>query len=144
MSIYDAAMRYRAEGVPLLVIGGAEYGSGLVAGLGGQGGACLLGVAGGPGQELRAHPPLQPDRDGGAPLAVPATGRTRSRSGLTGHELYDVRGLAPGAEEVEVGANAPDGATRTFGARVRIDTPKEWDYYLHGGILHYVLRELAA
>ena len=142
MSIYDAAMRYRAEGVPLLVIGGAEYGSGSSRDWAAKG-VRLLGVR---AVLVRSFERIHRSNligMGVLPLQF-RDGEDAESLGLTGHELYDVRGLAPGAEEVEVGANAPDGATRTFGARVRIDTPKEWDYYLHGGILHYVLRELAA
>jgi aconitate hydratase len=63
--------------------------------------------------------------------------------GLDGSQIYSIEGLAPGVREVSVVVQA-DGATRAFTARVRIDTPKEWEYYAHGGILPYVLRQLAA
>ena len=77
-TIYDAAQRYRAEGVPLVVLAGKEYGSGLLARLGGQGhGAARR--ARGDRRVLRAHPPLQPDRHGRPAAAVPATARPRSR-----------------------------------------------------------------
>ncbi len=71
-------------------------------------------------------------------------GDDRKSLGLTGKETYDIRDLSPGAKTVTVIAKAPGGAEKTFQARVRIDTPKEWDYYQHGGILHYVIRQLAA
>jgi aconitate hydratase len=65
--------------------------------------------------------------------------------GLTGRELFDITGLSRGdASEVTVTVTPPDGKPRQFTARVRIDTPKEREYYRHGGILQYVLRQLAA
>jgi aconitate hydratase len=63
---------------------------------------------------------------------------------LTGKETYDIRGQSdPEAKTVEVTATAGDGSSKTFTALIRIDTPKERDYFEHGGILHYVLRQLA-
>ncbi len=65
--------------------------------------------------------------------------------GLTGKEVYDIAGLADSAEgTVDVTATPPDGEPIRFRARVRIDTPKERDYYEHGGILHYMLRQLVS
>jgi aconitate hydratase len=65
--------------------------------------------------------------------------------GLTGKEVFSIEGLGrERVAEVEVTASADDGSTRRFKARVRIDTPKEQEYFIHGGILHYVLRQLAA
>jgi len=63
---------------------------------------------------------------------------------LSGRETYDIQGLAPGAQEVTVVATPAQGKPVRFQARVRIDTPKEWEYYRNGGILPYVLRQLAA
>ncbi|HEB55886.1 MAG TPA: hypothetical protein ENI98_06190, partial [Gammaproteobacteria bacterium] len=64
--------------------------------------------------------------------------------GLTGREVIDINGLGDGtAKEVSVTATDDAGAVKTFQARVRIDTPQEMEYYRHGGILHYVLRQLA-
>ena len=63
---------------------------------------------------------------------------------IGGSGLYDIEGLEVGAEEVTIRVTANDGARRTFVARVRIDTPKEWDYYVHDGILHFVLRQLVS
>jgi aconitate hydratase len=72
-------------------------------------------------------------------------GDSASSLGLTGYEVYDIQGLEGGAaKEVEVRATDADGAEKSFSARVRIDTPNEIDYYRNGGILHYVLRRLAA
>jgi aconitate hydratase A / 2-methylisocitrate dehydratase len=65
--------------------------------------------------------------------------------GLTGSESFDILGLPEGAPtEVTVVATSEDGSKQEFQVRVRIDTPKEWDYYNNGGILHYVLRQLAS
>jgi aconitate hydratase len=61
---------------------------------------------------------------------------------LTGFERYDLGDLTPGASEIEVHATSTDGTVKTFSVIVRIDTPKEWDYYQHGGILQYVIRQL--
>jgi aconitate hydratase len=74
------------------------------------------------------------------------TGQNAQSLGLTGREVFDIGGLASGdAKEVEVTATPADGGKPiTFKVRVRIDTPKEREYYRHGGILQYVLRQLAA
>ena len=144
MSIYDAGMRYRTEGTPLLVLAGKEYGSGSSRDWAAKG-TMLLGVRAVIAQSYeRIHRsnlvfmgvlPLQfKDGEGSAEL------------GLTGQESFDVTGisdeLAPRAE-LRVRATASDGATTTFLTTVRIDTPEELRYYQHGGILPYVLRTLA-
>ncbi len=77
------------------------------------------------------------------PLEFPA-GASRKSLGLDGSERYIVEGLEVGAERVRVVVTGEGGDERMFEAVVRIDTPKEWEYYRHGGILHYVLRQLAA
>ena len=141
MSIYDAAMRYRSEGVPLLVLGGSEYGSGSSRDWAAKG-VRLLGVRAVLVESFERIHRSNLVGMGVLPLQF-RTGEDADSLGLTGREVYDIRGLRAGAEEVEVSASAPNAAPRTFRARVRIDTPKEWDYYAHGGILHYVLRELA-
>jgi aconitate hydratase len=72
-------------------------------------------------------------------------GESPESLGLTGQESFQIGGLSNGlTERVPVTATAADGTTITFDARVRIDTPQEFEYYNHGGILHYVLRQLAA
>ena len=141
MSIYDAAMRYRDEGVPLIVIGGSEYGSGSSRDWAAKG-VRLLGVRAVLVKSFeRIH---RSNLVGMGVLPMQFRDDEDADSlGLTGHEVYDIHGLRPGAEEVEVSAAAPGAEPRVFRARVRIDTPMEWDYYTHGGILHYVLRELA-
>ena len=94
--------------------------------------------------ELRAHPPLEPHRHGRAAAAVQG-GRECAESGIERTESFDIVGLERGAAKVvKVLARADGGKQRQFEVRLRIDTPKELDYYQHGGILHYVLRQLAA
>ena len=72
------------------------------------------------------------------------TGEDAESLGLDGSNSYDIEGLQAGAKEVTIVAKGDDGSEKRFQATVRIDTPKEWDYYQNGGILHYVIRQLAA
>jgi len=140
MSIYDAAMHYRKQGHGAMVIAGKEYGTGSSRDWAGKGPA-LLGV-----QAVIAESYERIHRSnlvgmGVLPLQF-SEGDTAASLGLTGHELFDVTGVVRGASEVKVIATVEDGATTVFNAVLRIDTPKEWDYYQHGGILHFVLRQL--
>jgi len=147
LSIYDASVQYQAEGVPLLVLAGKEYGSGSSRDWAAKG-PRLLGVRAVIAQSYeRIHRsnlvgmgilPLQflPDQD-------PAT------LGLTGKETFDLSGLAdvlsegfPRGKELTVRGTRPDGSRLEFRTTVRIDTPQELVYYRHGGILEYVLRQL--
>ncbi len=143
-TIFDAAMRYADEGVPLLVIAGKEYGSGSSRDWAAKGTA-LLGVEAVLAESYeRIHRSNLIDL-GVLPLQF-QPGQTRESLGLTGEETYTIRGLA-GTEveglprEVTVTADGGAGTIR-FTARVRIDTPTEADYYRHGGILPYALRTL--
>jgi aconitate hydratase len=145
MTIYDAAMKYKAEGVPLIVFAGAEYGTGSSRDWAAKG-TMLLGV--------RAVLAVSFERIhrsnlvgmGVLPLELPR-GETRESLGLTGEELFDFPDLgdemAPGAA-VQVVATSRDGSTKQFACRSRIDTPVEMDYYRNGGILQTVLRKLLA
>jgi aconitate hydratase A / 2-methylisocitrate dehydratase len=143
MSIYDAAQRYAAEGVPLLVIAGKEYGSGSSRDWAAKGTA-LLGVRAVLAASFERIHRSNLIGMGVLPLQF-ADGQDAATLGLTGEETYSVGGLA-GADEVPrtvtVTAAGPCG-TRDFPATVRIDTPAEAAYYRHGGILPYVLRHLA-
>ena len=141
MSIFDAAMRYIEEGVPLVVLAGKEYGSGSSRDWAAKG-PRLLGVRAVIARELRAHPPLEPRRAWASlPLQFP-DGEGVEPLGLDGHETFDVADVAEGARTTTVTAHTDDGAQVQFEATVRIDTPQEWLYYRHGGILQYVLRQL--
>jgi aconitate hydratase len=143
LSIYDAAMRYQAEGVPAIVLAGKEYGSGSSRDWAAKG-PRLLGV-----QAVIAESYERIHRSnlvGMGILPLEFTDGANAQSlGLTGTETFDILGLNNGeAKTVEVQATAPDGKITTFTAKVRIDTPNEVDYYRNGGILPYVLRRLAA
>jgi aconitate hydratase len=143
MSIYDASVKYQAEGVPLVVLGGKEYGSGSSRDWAAKG-TNLLGV--------RAVIAVSFERIhrsnlvgmGVLPLQFPE-GETADSLGLTGEEEFTITGLAEslnaGELPHELQVRAGD---KEFTARVRIDTPKEAEYFRHGGILRYVLRQLAA
>jgi len=142
MFIYDAAMRYQADRVPTLVIGGAAYGGGSSRDWAAKG-PLLLGVKAVLVQSFeRIH---RSNLIGMGVLPLQFTGGdTAERLGLTGHEIFDIEGVAMGVDEVDVTATNDDGKSINFTAGVCIDTPKEWEYYKHGGILQYVIRQLAA
>ena len=137
MSIYDAAMRYREEGVPAIVIAGKEYGSGSSRDWAAKGPA-LLGVRAVIAESYERIHRSNLVGMGILPLQF-ADGENAESLGLSGRESFAIRGVREGAREVEVEADG-----KRFTAIVRIDTPKEWDYYRHGGILRYVLRQLAS
>jgi len=136
-SIFDAAMQYQAENVPAIVIAGKEYGSGSSRDWAAKGPA-LLGIRAAIAESYERIHRSNLVGMGILPLQFKA-GDTPASLGLTGHELFSITGVVEGANEVTVSAD-----NISFTAQVRIDTPKEWDYYRHGGILQYVLRQLAA
>ena len=142
MTIYDAAMRYKDEGVPLVVMGGAEYGTGSSRDWAAKG-TLLLGVAAVIARSFERIHRSNLVGMGVLPLVF-EDGQDAGTLGLTPEHVFDVEGLVKGAKTVAVTATAPDGSLTRFDARVRIDTPKEWEYYENGGILHYVVRQLAA
>ncbi len=142
-SIYDVAMQYKAQGTPLVVLAGKEYGTGSSRDWAAKG-TMLLGVRTVIAESFeRIH---RSNLIGMGVLPLQFTDRQSVTSlGLTGRETFHVVGLdSGGAKVVQVIATAEDGAVISFNARVRIDTPKELEYYRHGGILQYVLRQLAA
>ncbi|MBI2827288.1 MAG: aconitate hydratase AcnA [Planctomycetia bacterium] len=145
MPIYNAAMKYKEEGVPLVALAGAEYGTGSSRDWAAKG-TLLLGV--------RAVIAVSYERIhrsnlvgmGILPLQFPA-GKTWQSLGLTGDEMIDIVGLDDNVQprsHLKVRARAPDGKVTEFDATVRIDSPVERDYYRNGGILQTVLRKLAA
>ncbi len=143
MSIYDAAMRYQADGVPAIVVAGKEYGSGSSRDWAAKG-PRLLGVKAVIAESYERIHRTNLVCMGVLPLQF-IDGENAASLGLTGYETYDIEGLDGGnAKQVTVKATAADGGTKAFQAKVRIDTPNEVDYYRNGGILHYVLRKLAA
>ncbi len=143
MPIYDAAMKYKLEGVPLVVLAGAEYGSGSSRDWAAKG-PHLLGVKAVIATSFERIHRSNLVGMGILPLQFPA-GATAESLGLSGEELFDVLGvsdsLQPGSD-VLVRATARDGAVKEFRAKLRIDTPVEMEYYRNGGILQTVLRKL--
>jgi aconitate hydratase len=136
MTIFDAAMRYQAEEMPLIVIAGREYGSGSSRDWAAKGPA-LLGVRAVIAETYERIHRSNLLMMGVLPLQF-MDGEGREALGLTGQELFEIEGVEAGdADEVTVRAN-----DREFRARVRLDTPREREYYRHGGILRYVLRRL--
>jgi aconitate hydratase len=142
-SIYDAAMRYQREHTPLVVLAGREYGTGSSRDWAAKG-TLLLGVKAVIAESFERIHRSNLIGMGVLPLQFPA-GENAKSLGLNGHEVFDVTGLAGGAARtVTITATPQLGKPIRFDARVRIDTPKEREYFRHGGILQYVLRQLAA
>jgi aconitate hydratase len=142
MSIFDAAMRYGEEGVPTLIMAGKEYGSGSSRDWAAKG-PRLLGVHAVIAESYERIHRSNLVGMGILPLQF-RSGESARSLGLTGRERFDIQGLEGGAvRELTITALSDDGTETRFQARVRIDTPQESEYYRHGGILHYVLRQLA-
>jgi len=142
LSIFDASVRYKAEGTPLLILAGKEYGTGSSRDWAAKG-TMLLGVKAVIAESFERIHRSNLIGMGVLPLQY-KDGENAQTLGLTGKERYDIIGLDRGAAKlVAVVANAADGTQTKFEVRLRIDTPKELDYYQHGGILQYVLRQLA-
>ena len=144
MSIFDAAMRYKSDGIPVIVIGGKEYGSGSSRDWAAKG-PMLLGVRAVIAESFERIHRSNLIGMGILPLEFLA-GESRESLALTGEEVYDIVGLAeritPGTR-LRVRTSGVDGTgAREFGVTVRIDTPDEAEYFRHGGILQYVLRQL--
>ena len=155
MTIYEAAERYTADGTPLVVIAGSEYGSGSSRDWAAKG-TVMLGVKAVIAVSYERIHRSNLIGMGVLPLQF-AEGDTAASLGLSGTESFDIMGLADGGladggpadggpsdipQSVTVRATGDGGATTEFSARVRIDTPREAAYYHHGGILQYVLRRL--
>ncbi|HZP43322.1 MAG TPA: aconitate hydratase AcnA [Candidatus Binatia bacterium] len=143
LSIYDAAMRYRAEGVPLVVIAGKEYGTGSSRDWAAKG-TLLLGV-----RAVIAESYERIHRSNLVGMAVLPLeflpGQSAASLGLTGRERYDVDGIAAGlapGKKLTVRATGDDGRVTEFQVVARVDTLDDVEYYRHGGLLQYVLRKL--
>jgi aconitate hydratase len=143
MSIFDAAMRYKQESTPLVILAGKEYGTGSSRDWAAKG-TMLLGVRAVIAESFERIHRSNLIGMGVLPLMFPA-GKSAASLGLTGYEVFEITGLNDAAAKtVRVVATPPKGPAITFEARVRIDTPKEREYFRHGGILQYVLRQLAS
>ncbi|MBA4179722.1 MAG: aconitate hydratase AcnA [Anaerolinea sp.] len=145
MTIFDASEKYRAEGVPLIILAGKEYGTGSSRDWAAKG-VNLLGVGAVIAETYERIHRSNLVGMGVLPLQH-LEGESRASLGLTGRESYAITGvgndLRPG-KRLTVTARAEDGMATTFEVVCRIDTPVELDYYRHGGILQYVLRQLIA
>ncbi len=143
-SIYDVSMKYQAEGTPLVVLAGAEYGTGSSRDWAAKG-TMLLGIKAVIAKSFERIHRSNLAGMGVLPLQF-APGEDAQTLGLTGRETFEIGGVAEGLvpmKKVTVTAKAEDGTAKSFTATVRLDTPNEVDYYRHGGILQFVLRQLA-
>jgi aconitate hydratase len=142
MSIFDASVKYKADATPLVILAGKEYGTGSSRDWAAKG-TMLLGVKAVIAESFERIHRSNLIGMGVLPLQY-KDGQSTQSLGLTGKERFEIIGLNQGAAKVvKVIASADDGKKTEFETRLRIDTPKELDYYQHGGILQYVLRQLA-
>ncbi len=142
MSIYDASMKYQASGTPLIIIAGKEYGTGSSRDWAAKG-TTLLGVRAVIAESFERIHRSNLVGMGVLPLTF-QSGQNAKSLGLTGQEVYSIEGFRSGVKEVTMVATPASGTAIRFNVTVRVDTPKEWEYYNNGGILQYVLRQLAA
>ena len=144
MPIYDAAMKHKEDGTPLVVVAGKEYGTGSSRDWAAKG-TILLGVKAVIVESYERIHRSNLIGMGVLPLQF-KDGDTRNSLGLTGSDSFTIKGLADlsPSQDVEVEVTREDGSTFSFPALCRIDTANEMEYYRNGGILHYVLRKLAA
>jgi aconitate hydratase len=143
-SIYDASMHYQVEGIPLVVIGGSDYGMGSSRDWAAKG-PFLLGVKAVLAKSLERIHRSNLVMMGVLPLVF-AEGEDAAGLGLDGSEIYDIPltdSLRP-RQEITVTATANDGSAKSFKVIARVDTDIEVEYLRNGGILHYVLRRMAA
>jgi aconitate hydratase len=145
VTIYDAAMEYQKNDIPLVIIAGKEYGTGSSRDWAAKG-TLLLGVRAVIAESFERIHRSNLVGMGVLPLEF-VNGETRQTHGLTGFETYEIEGMSDDLKAhtiMAVRARAADGSVKTFKALSRIDTPEEMSYYRHGGILPYVLRQLVA
>ena len=142
MTIYDASVKYAADNVPLIVLAGQEYGTGSSRDWAAKG-SLLLGIRAVIVESFERIHRSNLVGMGVLPLQFKA-GDSHQSLGLSGKESFDFIGLESGAKELTVIARSEDGTEKTFKVDVRIDTPKEWEYYQNGGILPYVLRQIVS
>jgi aconitate hydratase len=143
MSIFDASVKYQESGTPLVILAGKEYGTGSSRDWAAKG-TMLLGVKAVIAESFERIHRSNLIGMGVLPLQFKPSENTQTL-GLKGTESFEIVGLNRGAaKSVKVIATSDDGTSIEFEARLRIDTPKELEYYQHGGILKYVLRQLAS
>ena len=140
ISIYEAAMQYQEDKTDLIVIAGKEYGTGSSRDWAAKG-AALLGVKAVIAESYERIHRSNLIGMGVLPLQF-ENGENAEQLDLNGFENYSIQNIEPSTTHIDVLVTENDGASKEFKARVRIDTPKEWEYFQHGGILHYMIRQL--
>jgi aconitate hydratase len=142
LPIFDAAVKYRNEGIPLIVLAGKEYGAGSSRDWAAKGTA-LLGVRAVIAQSFERIHRSNLIGMGVLPLQFEDGDSVESLT-LTGTESFDIGSVTGPAKNIEITVHSESGQNRSFSARVRIDTPVEYEYYKHRGILHRVIRDFAS
>ena len=140
ISIYDAAMQYQEDKTDLIVIAGKEYGTGSSRDWAAKG-AALLGVKAVIAESYERIHRSNLIGMGILPLQF-ENGENAEQLDLNGFENYSIQNIKPNTTQIDVLVTENDGASKEFKVRIRIDTPKEWEYFQHGGILHYMIRQL--
>ena len=142
ISIFDAAEEFRSSDTDLIVLAGKEYGTGSSRDWAAKG-VSLLGVKAVIAESYERIHRSNLIGMGVLPLEF-NNGESAESIGLNGFEIFDIDSITKGSRVVLVKAESIDGEVKTFEVKIRIDTPKEWEYFEHGGILHYVIRRLVA
>ena len=140
ISIYEAAMQFQEDKTDLIVIAGKEYGTGSSRDWAAKG-AALLGVKAVIAESYERIHRSNLIGMGVLPLQF-ENGENAEQLDLNGFENYSIQNIEPSTTHIDVLVTENDGASKEFKVRVRIDTPKEWEYFQHGGILHYMIRQL--
>ena len=140
ISIYEAAMQYQEDKTDLIVIAGKEYGTGSSRDWAAKG-AALLGVKAVIAESYERIHRSNLIGMGVLPLQF-ENGENAEQLDLNGFEKYSIQNIEPSTTHIDVLVTENDGASKEFKVKVRIDTPKEWEYFQHGGILHYMIRQL--
>ena len=142
ISIYEAAMQFQENKTDLIVIAGKEYGTGSSRDWAAKG-AALLGIKAVIAESFERIHRSNLIGMGILPLQF-ENGESAEQLGLHGFENYSIQNIEPSMTQIGVLVTENSGASKEFKVRVRIETPKEWEYFQHGGILHYMIRQLVA
>ena len=141
-TIFEAAEEFKSNNIDLIVLAGKEYGTGSSRDWAAKG-VSLLGVKAVVAESYERIHRSNLIGMGVLPLEF-KSGDSAESIGLNGFETFDIDSITKDSEVASLSAKSTNGEVKTFEARIRIDTPKEWEYFEHGGILHYVIRRLVA
>ena len=141
-TIFEAAEEFKSNNIDLIVLAGKEYGTGSSRDWAAKG-VSLLGVKAVVAESYERIHRSNLIGMGVLPLEF-KSGDSAESIGLNGFEIFDIDSITKDSEVASLSAKSTNGEVKTFEARIRIDTPKEWEYFEHGGILHYVIRRLVA